>query len=447
MAKKRSTINPASAVVSAYQTQNRARDFAGGLGDLLDPATQRNQALALKTEKEAKVAAKTSEINSWMSKLKSDLPLTGIDKQSQTALKNWLMSKKSQYAYATTQIANIQDQTSPEYIAYSDQLNEINNSISNLSDQIKAYKKNKLDFAEMNEKDMWSAGNDPESNAQAQIIYGLSDNPTPFTISQDGNLGFKIGDKEVSFNDYDPPFMKDYKTAKFITDQANTLFNAHTELSQQKISTLKLGLEQQLADPNALKSIISSDFTVNGLDFSNIVYNPDDIAGTRKQVIDAIIMGYQDVAKEGVAEYKRKNPGARRGNTSPGNVVTNADGTQTYVSPDTGGPTEGDVDSYPDTKQGDYAMRIDQATDYAIEDMEEVTETVKGPDGKDIKQTVKRGIGLPFKIRGIEFTPIYKAMEGEKINRTLVQYAFVHPSSGENKTFTYDQMMQYAKQS
>ena len=321
MAKKRSIINPASAVVSAYQTQNRARDFAGGLGDLLDPATQRNQALALKAEKEAKVAAKTSEINSWMSKLKSDLPLTGIDKQSQTALKNWLMSKKSQYAYATTQIANIQDQTSPEYIAYSDQLNEINNSISNLSDQIKAYKKNKLDFAEMNEKDMWSAGNDPESNTQAQIIYGLSDNPTPFTISQDGNLGFKIGDKEVSFNDYDPPFMKDYKTAKFITDQANTLFNAHTELSQQKISTLRLGLEEQLADPNALKSIISSDFTVNGLDFSNIVYNPDDIAGTRKQVIDAIITGYQDVAKEGIAEYNRKNPNSKK--TNPGNVSDN----------------------------------------------------------------------------------------------------------------------------
>lgn len=445
MAKKQEAVNPASAVVSAYQTQNRARNLGGKLGNLLDANVQRNQALALKNEKEAKVAAKTAEINSWMANLKSDLPLTGLSGQNQTAMKNWLFSKKQEYAYASSQIANIQDQLSPEYMMYSDQLNEINASISNLSDQIKSYKKNRLDFADMNEKDMWSAGNDPESNAQAQTIYGLNDNPVPFTISQDGNLGFNIDGNQINFKDYKSPFMKDYKSAKYITTQANTLFNAHTELSDQKISTLRLGLEEQLADPGSLRSLISSDFTVNGLDFSNIVYNPDDIAGTRKQVIDAIIVGYQDVAKEGVAEYKRKNPGARNENPNPGNVVKNADGTQTYVSPDKKGPVAGDVDSYPDTKQGDYAMRIDQSTDYAINNMEEVTETVKGPDGTDVEQTVKRGIGMPFKIKGIEFTPIYKAIEGENINKTLAEYTFIHPEKGENVTFTYDQMMQFAK--
>ncbi len=447
MAKRQEAANPASAVVSAYQTQNRARNLGSKLGNLLDANVQRNQALDLKNEKETKLAAKTAEIKSWMANLKSDLPLTGLSNQNQTAMKNWLFGKKQEYAYASSQIANIQDQLSPEYMMYSDQLNEINATISNLSDQIKSYKKNRLEFADMNEKDMWSAGNDPESNAQAQTIYGLNDNPVPFTISQDGNLGFNIDGDQINFNDYKSPFMKDYKSAKYITTQANTLFNTHTELSDQKISTLRLGLEEQLADPSSLRSLISSDFTVNGLDFSNIVYNPDDIAGTRKQVIDAIIMGYQDVAKEGVAEYKRKNPGAREKNPNPGNVVKNADGTQTYVSPDATGPTAGDVDSYPDTKRGDYAMRIDQSTDYAINSMEEVTETVKGPDGKDIKQTVKRGIGMPFEIRGIKFTPIYKAMEGENINRTLAEYTFVHPTSGENLTFTYDQMMQYAKQS
>lgn len=449
MAKKQEAVNPASAVVSAYQTQNKARDLGGKLGNLLDANVQRNQALTLKNEKEAKVAAKTAEINSWMSNLKSDLPLTGLSGQNQTAMKNWLFSKKQEYAYASSQIANIQDQLSPEYMMYSDQLNEINASISNLSDQIKSYKKNRLEFADMNEKDMWSAGNNPESNAQAQIIYGLNNSPIPFTISQDGNLGFNIDGNQINFNDYEPPFMKDYKTAKYVTNQANTLFNAHTELSQQKISTLRLGLEEQLADPNSLKSLISSDFTVNGLDFSNIVYNPDDIAGTRKQVIDTIIMGYQDVAKEGVAEYKRKNPGAREGNPNPGNVVTNADGTQTYVSPDTSGPTAGDVDSYPDTKQGDYAMRIDQSTDYAINSMEQVTRTVKGPDGKEVKEEFMQGVGLPFKIRGIEFTPVYitESNKDKGFSKNKAIYTFVHPKNGENKQFTYNEMMQYAKQS
>jgi hypothetical protein len=208
-------------------------------------------------------------------------------------------------------------------------------------------------------------------------------------------------------------------------------------------------LEEQLADPNALKSLISSDFTVNGLDFSNIVYNPDDIAGTRKQVIDAIIVGFQDVAKEGVAEYKRKNPGAREGNPNPGNIVTNADGTQTYVSPDKTGPVAGDVDSYPDTKKGDYAMRIDQATDYAINSMEQVTRTAKGPDGKEVKEEFMQGVGLPFEIRGIKFTPVYitESNKDKGFSKNKAIYTFVHPSNGENKQFTYNEMMQYAKQS
>ena len=444
MAKKQQA-NPASAVIGAYQTQNRARDFGANL-KLLDASTQRAQAVTIKNEKEAKVAAKTAEINTWMSKLKSDLPLTGLDKQSQTAMKNWLFGKKQEYAYASSQIANIQDQTSPEYMMYSDQLNEINTAISNLSGQVKGYKKNKLEFADMNEKDMWSAGNDPASNAQAQTIYGLSDSPTPFTISQDGNLGFNIDGNNISFNDYDPPFMKDYKAAKYVTTEANTLFTSHTELSEQKINTIRLGLEQQLADPNSLKSIISNDFTVNGLDFSNIVYDPEDIAGTRKQVIDAIIVGYKDVAKEGVAEYKRKNPGARKENPNPGNVVKNADGTQTYVSPDKTGPLAGDADSYTDTKQGDYAMRIDQSTDYAINNMEEITETIKGPDGKEVEQTVMRGVGMPFKIKGMEFTPVYQAFEIQgKSGTNKTKAVYIYQQDGEAKEFSYDEMMQYAK--
>lgn len=401
------------------------------------------QLLAAKKANEQKVAETTAAINSHMARLSSNVDLTGYTNEEQKAFKNFLNAQRSAYAYAANEAARIGDASDPDYQFYVDSMNAINNSIVNLKTQSTAYQEGKINFAETNEADMWSAGNDPESNGNAQLIFGLGETRAPMKIDNNGNLGFEINGNTIMYKDYESPFMKDYQTAKYIADTSNTLYNSRSKLSDAKRHQIRLGLEQQLAKPESLKSIISADFTLDGLDFSNIVFNPEDIAGTRKQLIDAIMQGYEDVANTGYSEKQNKGKGS---NANPGNVVTNADGTQTYVSPDKTGPLAGDVDSYADTKEGDYAMRIDQSTDYAINNMEEVTETIKGPDGKDVEQKVKRGVGMPFKIKGMEFTPVYQVFEIQgKGGKNKTKVVYIYQQDGKIKELSYDEMMQYAK--
>lgn len=294
-----------------------------------DAATQARLGLAVKQKQEAEVARVTGEINSYMANLKSDISFRGLDIGAQNSMKSWLGVKRNQYAYAANQIAKIKDVSSPEYQQFADMMNEINNDITNLSDQVKSYKQSKIDFADINEKDMWSAGNNPESNKTAQLIYGLGENKAAIQISDNGDLNFNVNGSNVKFNDYESPFLKDYKVATYITNQANTIYNSGAKLTDAKRNTIRLGLEQQLADPNSLKSVISNDFTVDGLDFSNIVFNSDDIAGTRQQVIDAILNGYESVASSGYSEKNngdKYSPSVNPGNVSDDDVYNNTGG-------------------------------------------------------------------------------------------------------------------------
>ena len=409
--------------------------------DLGFKGVDNTQALAAKRANEQKVAATTAAINSHMARLSSNVDLTGYTNEEQKAFKNFLNAQRSAYAYAANEAARIGDASDPDYQFYVDSMNAINNSIVNLKAQSTAYQEGKIDFAQSNEADLWSAGNDPESNGNAQLIFGLGETRAPMKIDNNGNLGFEVNGNTIMYKDYEAPFMKDYKTAKYIADTSNTLYNAHSKLSDAKRHQIRISLEQQLTKPESLKSIISADFTLDGLDFSNIVFNPEDIAGTRKQLIDAIMQGYEDVANTGYSEKQNKGKGS---SANSGNVVKNADGTQTYVSPDKTGPLAGDVDSYPDTKQGDYAMRIDQAVDTAARDMKEVKVTVKGEDGKDTEQTIMRGVGLPFKIKGVEFYPVYEKYDGEdgtSINTVMFNY---RDKEGVTKKMSYSALMQHA---
>jgi hypothetical protein len=61
-----------------------------------------------------------------------------------------------------------------------------------------------------------------------------------------------------------------------------------------------------LQDPNALKSIISGDFTKEGLDFSDVVYDAADPQATRDQVAEIMLQSFSDVASKGAAEKRSK---------------------------------------------------------------------------------------------------------------------------------------------
>ena len=64
-----------------------------------------------------------------------------------------------------------------------------------------------------------------------------------------------------------------------------------------------------LANPETIKSLLSGDFASSGIDLSHIAYDPNDVAGTRMQLRDALVDGLIQVANEGYNEKEsRKKP-------------------------------------------------------------------------------------------------------------------------------------------
>jgi hypothetical protein len=284
-----------------------------------DAAALQQKALQQKQEREAKFAARTNAINSYMSQLKTNLDLTGYSAEQQRVMKNFLNGKRSEYAFAANELARIKDASDPEYQFYTDAMNAINNQIVNLAEQAKAYNERKLQFADLNEKGLWSAGNDPQSADQAAYIYGLGEEKAMMGVDQNGNITFDINGETMLFNDYKEPFLKDYKAAQTILDLSNTVYSAG-ELTPANKELIRMQLEVALQEPEALQSIISNDFTLDGINLGNIVYNPEDIAGTRNQVINSLLSAYESTAASGRGARSRGSGGSGRGSGSGSNL-------------------------------------------------------------------------------------------------------------------------------
>jgi len=284
-----------------------------------DAAAVQQKALQQKQEREAKFAARTNAINSYMSQLKTNIDLTGYSAEQQRAMKNFLNNKRSEYAFAANELARIKDASDPEYQFYADAMNAINNQIVNLAEQSKAYNERKLQFADLNEKGLWSAGNDPQSADQAAYIYGLGEEKAVMGVDENGNLTFDINGETMLFNDYKEPFLKDYKAAQTILDLSNTVYSAG-ELTPANKELIRMQLETALASPQSLQSIISNDFTLDGINLNNIVYNPEDIGGTRNQVVNSLLNAYESTAAAGLAAKKRSS-GSGSGSGSGSNAA------------------------------------------------------------------------------------------------------------------------------
>ena len=288
-----------------------------------DAAAIQRKALQQKQEREAKFAARTNAINNYMSQLKTDLDLTGYSTEQQRAMKNFLNGKRSEYAFAANELARIKDASDPEYQFYADAMNAINNQIVNLAEQAKAYNERKLQFADLNEKGLWSAGNDPQSADQAAYIYGLGEEKAMMGVDQNGNITFDINGETMLFNDYKEPFLKDYTAAQTILDLSNTVYSAG-ELTPANKELIRMQLEVALQQPEALQSIISNDFTLDGINLGNIVYNPEDIAGTRNQVVNSLLNAYESTAASGRRARSRGSGGSGSG-SGGGSSLSKAD--------------------------------------------------------------------------------------------------------------------------
>ena len=266
-------------------------------------------------ERKNKIQAVNNSISTSMGKMKSDVDLTAYSPEEQKNIRVFLTSQRSKYANAANALAQIEDTSSPQYQHYVDVMSGVNNSFSNLKNQLDAYKTDKVQFAEGVRTGMYSEGNDEGQYGTAATIYGFSDGEkanAPFEIGDNGNLGFNIGGEYMAYNDFDEPFVKDYKVASGILSQTADLYKNHTLLQGPQKDMLRLNLMASLSDPNTIKSLVS-DFESEGLNFSDIPL--DDMDAAKDMIVDRIMNSYTEVAAQGKAEYDAKQGGGVNNST------------------------------------------------------------------------------------------------------------------------------------
>ena len=259
-------------------------------------------------------------VNDYMSKMKTGMDFSSFSNSETAAMRNFLMSERAKYAEAAKKVAKLEDTTSPEYMEYVDVMNNVNNSFTNLAEQVKAYKKGKLDYAKDQIDNSLSKGMDPDQNRKAMLMYGFYDKnkdkksdanyDAPFQILEGGNIGFNIDGQTISFNDAPAPVYKDYDLANTILKNNEAVYKSGTKLTKTDADMYRMQLEQALQNPNSLKSIVY-DFEkeLNLNDIGNIWDANKDKEGVvdqvRSQVIDRLVNARNHVAQQGESEKAR----------------------------------------------------------------------------------------------------------------------------------------------
>lgn len=270
-------------------------------------------------EKERKQATK-ARVNGYIENLKSDIDLDGLTPEQTSAMRGFLVSQRGIYANAANEIAKIDDASSPEYQHYADIMNGVNRSFVNLSEEVKSYKDAKRGFAETHQADLYSNAASGSEIQTAASLYGLDPEvPASFSVGEGGHIMFEVNGESQSYKDYKEPMMKDYKTMNSLLTTTNNLYSAGQRLDGTKAQLIGTQVEAMLANPDTIKSILAGDFAGSGIDLSGIAYNPEDVAGTRMQVKDAIVNALIDVANQGYAEKERKRAERNNSNSSVAN--------------------------------------------------------------------------------------------------------------------------------
>ena len=271
-------------------------------------------------EEEKRKQATKSRVNGYIDNLKSDIDLDGLSPEQTSAMRGFLVSQRSIYANAANEIAKIDDASSPEYQQYADIMNDVNRSFVSLSEEVKAYKEAKVNYAETHQADLYSNAASGSEIQTAASLYGLDPEvPASFSVGEGGHIMFEVDGVSQSYKDYKEPMLKDYATMNSLLTTTNNLYSAGQRLDGTKAQLLGTQVEAMLANPNTIKSILAGDFAGSGIDLSGIAYNPEDVAGTRMQVKNAIVNALVNVANQGYAEKERiRNKRGGRVNNSTG---------------------------------------------------------------------------------------------------------------------------------
>ena len=298
-----------------------------------------------------------NRVNSLMGKMKTDMDFTSFSPEETAAMRTFLVNERQKYADAAKAVANMTDATSPEYMAQVDIMNGVNNSFTNLADQLKAYKKGKVEYAEGMMSGTYSDGNDLENSKINATIYGFVDEDgdgrsdsrlnAPFSIMDGGNIGFNIDGQTVPYKDTTPPLLKDYELGVGLLKQNETVRKSGQLVNADAEKMYRLQLQTAFANQDSLRSFIydfEDEFPTEDLGklWEENPNNGDVINQIRGEVINRLVNSRIQAGQAGYAQ-RQSSGSAYRGYSKSGTAMlpaTNENATegageyQIYVNPD-----------------------------------------------------------------------------------------------------------------
>jgi|14BtaG_2_1085337.scaffolds.fasta_scaffold00347_2 hypothetical protein len=311
-------------IQGAALTGKKFLDVAGAVSQGFASSGSSNRQITSRVDENKAIQAR---VNNYMSKMKTDMDFTSFSPEETRTMRNFLLSQRSIYAEAAKNAAAFDDTTDPDYMLYVDQMQNVNNSFTNLAAQLKSYKKGKLDYAQNQLNGLYSNGNDPGVNNNAATIFGFADEnkdkradkgvDSPFKILAGGNLGFDIDGQEISYNDMPMPGLKDNKLANDILSKNENVYNSGLrggELNPEMLKAYRVNLDDQLQNRDALRSIVfdyESEFnlftkdeeTVLSTALKNGTISYDAL---RTKVVDKLVNARKDVFNSGKGIYNAK---------------------------------------------------------------------------------------------------------------------------------------------
>jgi len=311
-------------IQGAALTGKKFLDVAGAVSQGFASSGSSNRQVASRVDENKAIQAR---VNNYMSKMKTDMDFTSFSPEETRTMRNFLLSQRSIYAEAAKNAAAFDDTTDPDYMLYVDQMQNVNNSFTNLAAQLKSYKKGKLDYAQNQLNGLYSNGNDPGVNNNAATIFGFADENkdkradkgvnSPFKVLAGGNLGFDIDGQEISYNDMPMPGLKDNKLANDILSKNENVYNSGLrggELNPEMLKAYRVNLDDQLQNRDALRSIVfdyESEFnlftkdeeTVLSTALKNGTISYDAL---RTKVVDKLVNARKDVFNSGKGIYNAK---------------------------------------------------------------------------------------------------------------------------------------------
>ena len=249
-----------------------------------------------KADKRAQAQSITdNKVAGWIGKMGKGVDISALSDTQQKNVQSFLRAQKSEYAKAASEIVKY-GADSPEYMRYTDIMNNVNRSFKQLATSIGNYKQNQMEYIEDFDKGMISKGNGDSYN-QAGNIY---DPESDMMIDNSGHIQFNMDGNTIDYRNFQEPFLKDYKTAQSILDMTAKFAKSKEPLSKYQASSVRLKLDSLFSEnPDSMRSLVKdkllSNEVLGGIP-DEYLDDPSKSEELKTMLLDKLMTGFQYVS-------------------------------------------------------------------------------------------------------------------------------------------------------